>query len=125
MNYREKYLKYKAKYLKLKSQEKQLNNIIIQNGGADNKKQDSTLYLFKAEWCPHCIQFKNTWSNLKKHLGNKVNFVMFDDKKDADKITEFNIDGYPTLILKNGDKAIEYVGPKNFESVKEFIDTYN
>lgn len=125
MNYHEKYLKYKAKYLKLKYQEKQLNNLIIQDGGANNKEKDTTLYLFKADWCPHCKQFKNTWSNLKKDFGTKVNFIMFDADKDASKIKEFNIEGYPTLILKSGEKAIEYVGPRNFESVKEFIDTYN
>lgn len=125
MNYHEKYLKYKAKYLKLKSQEKQLNNIIIQNGGSNNKEQGSTLYLFKAEWCPHCVRFKNAWNDLKKNFGDKVNFVTFDSDKDSDKIKKYNIEGFPTLILETNNKAIEYVGPTNFESVKEFIDTYN
>ena len=122
MNYHEKYLKYKAKYLKLKSQEKSLTNLNMSGGGVKNKP---TLYLFKAEWCPHCRDFKSTWDNLKNNMESKVDFVMFDSEKNAAEIKQYNIEGFPTLILKAGGKAIEYVGPRNFESVKDFINTYN
>ena len=125
MNYQEKYLKYKAKYLKLKSQEKSLNNNLIMTGGGNNKQNTPTLFLFKAEWCPHCKVFKNTWDDLKKNMQSKVNFVMFDSEQNSAQIKEFNIEGFPTLILKTGTKAIEYVGPRDFQSVKEFIETYN
>lgn len=123
MNYQEKYLKYKAKYLKLKSKEKGLASLSMLGGG---KKQDkTTLYLFKAEWCPHCKDFKSTWNNLKSNMESKVDFVMFDSDENAAEIKQYNIEGFPTLILKAGGKAIEYVGPRDFDSVKEFIETYN
>ncbi len=124
MNYQEKYLKYKAKYLKLKSKEKGLMKLSMAGGG--NKKSDKpTLYLFKAEWCPHCRDFKPTWNNLKSNMESKVDFVMFDSDEHASEIKQYNIEGFPTIILKAGGKAIEYVGPRDFESVKEFIETYN
>lgn len=124
MNYQEKYLKYKAKYLKLKSMEKSLTALNMSGGGA--KKQDKpTLYLFKAEWCPHCRDFKSTWNTLKSNMESKVDFVMFDSDENRSEIKQYNIEGFPTLILKAGGKAIEYVGPRDFESVKEFIETYN
>jgi len=123
MNYQEKYLKYKAKYLKLKSKEKALVGLNMSGGG--NKQDKPTLYLFKAEWCPHCQDFKSTWKNLESNMKSKVDFVMFDSEANASEIKEYNIEGFPTLILKAGGKAIEYVGPRDFESVKEFIETYN
>jgi thiol-disulfide isomerase/thioredoxin len=124
MDYQEKYLKYKTKYLNLKSQEKSFDKIIMTGG---NNKEKATLYLFKAEWCPHCISFKPTWENLIKNFESKVNFVMYDSEKNASECKENKIEGYPTLILKTKSKAIEFVGHRDFNSVKEFIEneTYN
>lgn len=124
MNYNEKYLKYKAKYLKLKSKmDKKSEDKIIMSGGGS--KIAKTMYLFKAEWCPHCRMFKDTWNSLKTGLKDKVKFVAYDSEEDADKIKSYNIQGFPTIILTVGDKAIEYVGPRDEQSLKEFIDQYN
>ena len=118
MDYQEKYLKYKTKYLKLKNKNKKML------GGSNNEK-DNTLYLFKANWCHHCNSFKSTWSDLQNKIGNKINFVTYDADEDSKILKEYKIDGFPTLILKSKGKAIEYVGPRDFNSIKEFIDVYN
>lgn len=126
MNYNEKYLKYKAKYLKLKSiMDKNKNNSINMLGGASKLKDEKTIYLFKAEWCPHCRVFKSTWEGLKNELEDKIKFVTYDSDKDAKEIKSFKIQGFPTIILTVGDKAIEYVGPRDETSIKEFINQYN
>jgi thioredoxin-like negative regulator of GroEL len=117
MEYQEKYLKYKLKYIKLKSHNKQLT------GGS--KKQENTLYLFKAEWCHHCKDFKSTWENLQNTKGDNINFKTYDADKDAKIIKQYKIDGYPTLILKSGNGAYEYVGPRDMNSITNFIDKYN
>lgn len=124
MNYQEKYLKYKAKYLKLKSQEKSLTKLNL-TGGASPNQEKPALFLFKAEWCPHCTEFKPTWANLKNKMESKVDFIMFDADENSKEIKKYNIGGFPTIILKTGEKAIEYVGPRNFDSLKDFIETYN
>lgn len=116
--YREKYLKYKAKYLKLKSHDNSILNMV---GGSTNSK---TLYLFKAEWCPHCVAFKDTWNKLSNDYKNKLHFIAYDSEKNADEIRKYKIDGFPTLILMVNNKAIEYVGPRDEKSLKEFIDQY-
>lgn len=117
MDYNKKYLKYKTKYLKLKSILDKKNGFNM-NGGAPNKKE---IYLFKADWCPHCRNFKPTWDSLKNKLGKELNFITYDADKDKNEIKQFKIEGYPTIILLEGNKAIEYVGPRTEESLINFI----
>jgi thiol-disulfide isomerase/thioredoxin len=107
-------MKYKNKYNGLK-----MKNM---KGGDANK---NTLYLFKADWCGHCRGFKPTWQQLQDELGEQLEFVTFDAEKDKNKITEYNIQGFPTLILKKGNEAMEYVGSRDKDSLKDFINKYS
>ena len=115
-DYTKKYLKYKAKYLSLKKLEQKLN----MKGGNEEKK---TLALFKAEWCGHCIGFKETWNKLKDENKN-INFVTYDAEKNKNEIKKYKIEGFPTLVLLTDDKAIEYVGPRNKDAIEEFVKQY-
>ena len=117
MNYHDKYLKYKNKYLKLKSYEQ---NHKIMNGG---KAPKATLNLFKAEWCPHCVNFKPTWNKIQEN-NDKISFKTYDADVHKKDIKKFEVQGFPTLILTTGDKAIEYVGQRDYNSIQEFISTY-
>ena len=116
MEYKLKYEKYKTKYLELK-------NTIDTNqlGGKTENKPE--LYLFKAEWCGHCKSFKDDWGTLSQnsHLKEKVNFVTYDSEQNKNAINEWQVTGFPTLILKNGDKAIEYSGSRTVSAIEKFI----
>lgn len=116
-DYKTKYLKYKTKYLNLTTNKKM--NMI---GGKAHK---NTLYLFKADWCPHCISFLPTWKKMQAQLGGTVKFVTYDSELNKNEISKYKIDGFPTVILTVDDKAIEYVGSKDENSLKEFINQYN
>ncbi len=122
-DYTKKYLKYKEKYLKLKKLEEEMNkkSLVMTGGGNKDKK---TLALFKAEWCGHCKAFKSTWEELKNEMENKVKFVTYDSEANKNEIQKFQIQGFPTLILLSGNKAVEYVGPRDSSSIKEFINQY-
>ena len=93
--------------------------------GGNNKKAEKTLYLFKADWCPHCINFMPTWESIKNNNKDKINFIKYDSQENREQIKEFGVDGFPTIILKIGDKAIEYVGPRDENSILNFIQQYN
>jgi thioredoxin 1 len=97
-----------------------MNN--MKGGDADVKK---TLYLFKADWCGHCRGFKPVWQQLQDELGDKIEFVTYDADKNKNEINKYNIEGFPTLILKKGNEAIEYVGNRDLNSLKDFINNYS
>ena len=120
MDYNTKYLNYKSKYLKLKSiMEK--NNIM--SGGA--LSSNNKICLFKAEWCPHCVNFKSTWKELERENKDKIKFVTYDSEKNSEEIKKFNIKGYPTIIITVKNKSIEYIGPRDKLSINEFINKYS
>ena len=122
-----KYLKYKSKYFNLKTAMSSnqsggsmttSNKMDSKNPSGDDKVE---IYLFKADWCGHCKGFKPTWEKIKKDLGNKYNFITVDADKDKPLIEKWKIQGFPTIIKKVGDKAEEYVGPRDEQSVVDFI----
>ena len=105
-----KYLKYKAKYMNLKQK--------VQTGGSMNKND---IMLFKMNNCGYCTQFMPVWQHLIKEFSNKYNFITYDSTKDINKVNEYNVNGFPTLIKKNGNTLTQYDGDRDYESVKYFI----
>lgn len=114
-----KYLKYKSKYLNLRTKKVSSSNFKMLGGG----KGKIEIYLFKADWCPHCRGFKPIWDKLASELKSKYEFITVDADKDKDIIEKWKIQGFPTIIKKEGDKATEYIGPRDEMSVKEFINS--
>ena len=125
----DKYLKYKSKYLKLKN-----SNKITQTGGnkddfyfgqnsIDNMQDTKpTIYLFKASWCNHCKNFRETWNSLGNTFSKDINFISYDSDKNAKSIKEWNIKGYPTLIVRTGTNAKEYNGDRNINDLVNYIN---
>jgi thiol-disulfide isomerase/thioredoxin len=114
-NFETKYKKYKMKYLKLK-------NGNIQTGGS----HPIELMLFKAEWCGHCKKFKSTWDKIKSENENKLRFNSYDSDQTLDTkyFKKYDIQGFPTLILKKDDKVIEYTNKMDEELILKFIDEH-
>jgi thiol-disulfide isomerase/thioredoxin len=106
-NYQEKYIKYKLKYLQASNS--------IQNGGTNK-----TVYLFKAEWCGHCQNFKPTWNKIKNNMKG-VDFVEYDSDLNKSEIQQWDIKGYPTIMVKNGLTATEYNGKREQADFEKFI----
>jgi len=118
-DYKFKYLKYKAKYLSLL---RKANIDTEQGGGSGNSKLK--MFLFKAEWCGHCVRFKDTWDELESHYHNNSNieFVKYDSDMNPDMINKYNVMGFPTLMLMNGNDKLNYSGPRDIDSLKRFIN---
>lgn len=129
--YYDKYLKYKHKYLTLK-------NIITQSGGStfctnsnypyQNKNMvgggsdKKRLILLKAEWCGHCQAFKEEWNKIKSELeSDDLEIITFDSDKDKKMMEKYQVKGFPTILLENKNKIVEFKGMRNLEAVKKFL----
>ncbi len=112
--YEEKYLKYKNKYLALKKALETKNMI-----GGGNKVE---VILFKADWCGHCKRFKPVWEQLQKQFASKFTFTTYDADKNQDKLEEYKVDGFPTILFKDGGHVKPYEGSRDFEELSGLLD---
>ena len=114
MDYRQKYLKYKFKYLSLK------NTTTNQKGGSKPE-----IMLFKATWCPHCTNFLPTWEKIQQNLKNKYLFTTYDSELNKDKIDQWKVTGFPTLMIKNGENVEEYAGSRDYDVLLKYLSSLN
>ena len=109
----QKYCKYKKKYIDLKQK------LINQSGGYEESAKPK-LILFKAEWCGHCRNFKDSWNTLQKNL-NTIDFVTYDADSDESVMEEYKVQGFPTLIFQKDDKLVEFNGDRNIDNIISFV----
>jgi protein disulfide-isomerase len=107
-----KYLLYKKKYLKKKMSK--------MSGGSSEKE----LILFKASWCGHCKKFLPVWNNITNDSNLNVKFTTYDSDEHKNEMQNYKIEGYPTILYKVNNQLIEYVGSRDEQSVKDFINSY-
>jgi thiol-disulfide isomerase/thioredoxin len=118
MDFKHKYLKYKQKYLNLQME-------LYTQGGGSAKSSDTTLNLFKADWCMHCVSFKPTWEALQKNKEFNIKYKTYDAELHKNDIEKWDIRGFPTLILQTGNKSVEFVGQKTMDNISKFIKQYS
>ena len=119
-DYRSKYLKYKKKYLVLKQVEKSMTG-----GGNQESSESPEVYLFKAEWCGHCKAFKPVWNELNKKYKSKYTFKTFDADANKNDMQKWQIQGFPTIMLKNKDgQVIEFRGSRDIETLSDFLNQF-
>ena len=84
----------------------------------------SKLYFFFADWCGYCKKFKPEWEKLKtmSNMGVTLEEVDCSDNKNTPALAkQYNVRGFPTLILVNGSKHTTYNGERTASSIVNFI----
>jgi thioredoxin-like negative regulator of GroEL len=92
-----------------------------------NKKKENfniatpSLIYFSSENCGHCKKFTETWESIKhediikkKIVDGTAEFKAVEDK--------FNITHFPTILLVNGDKTIEYDGERTEDNIVKWLN---
>jgi thiol-disulfide isomerase/thioredoxin len=75
----------------------------------------ASLTLYWAEWCPHCHDLLPVWQKLgKMYKGIKIQAL-------EEKQTDFQVDGYPTIIFRNGRNMEKYEGKRNKNAILNFL----
>lgn len=83
-----------------------------------------TLTMYYADWCGHCQTAKPEFAKLgsKQTIAGKVvNIKMVNPETQPDEAVGANIRGFPTIVLKNGDKTVEYSGQRTQEALLAFL----
>ena len=100
--------------------------VIKKKEGYDNS-ENNKLILFHVGWCGHCKQFKPKWDTLPKTIdvGNGsvevIDELCENENEDAPKRHGVNIEGFPTVFLIKGDQKHEYGGPREPQSIIDWV----
>ncbi|XP_062843556.1 protein disulfide-isomerase tmx3a [Trichomycterus rosablanca] len=87
------------------------------------RKTEPWLVEFYAPWCEYCKTFDLIWYEVAdelKSMGSPVNVGKMDTTVYTDAVSEFNIRGYPSIILVKGEKRFDYRGPRTKDAILEF-----
>jgi thiol-disulfide isomerase/thioredoxin len=80
-----------------------------------NKK----IVLYHADWCGHCKNFLPVW----KQFVNQHPEINTEDIECSNNKTKCaNIEGYPTVILFNGDQQIQFNGERTIDALYNFVN---
>lgn len=86
---------------------------------------NATLYFFYADWCPHCTKVKPTWSALEnENLGVSLEKVDCSDRNNVPELAkQYNVGGFPTIMLVNNGNVQEYSGNRSKEDIMAFVNS--
>lgn len=87
-----------------------------------------TVVICKASWCGHCKDAAPEFDKLlaaspiplKK--GGVANVKILDADTDKDEIAKYKIKGYPTILIVEGDNAVDYPGERTSSGVIDFLN---
>ena len=78
--------------------------------------------LFYANWCSHCVKFKPLWDDMKKkYSSKKIQFKEFEDKTNPQEMKMYNIQAFPTIKIKQGNKVNDYNGLMNPTAISSYL----
>ena len=90
-------------------------NLFDIKGGKKPKSKSKSLTLYYADWCPHCHDMMPEWNKLgKNHKGIKV-------EKFEENETDFKVDGFPTIIFRDGKKVEKYEGDRSKKAIVSYL----
>jgi thiol-disulfide isomerase/thioredoxin len=87
------------------------------------------VYFFYTIWCPHCKKSMPIWKSFKDEIGEnkvkgkRINFLEVDCDKDQELAEKFNISGYPTIKLVNGNQIVEYDAKPDKDTLMQFLNS--
>ena len=97
-------------------------------GFQGNNSPKCDLYVFVADWCPHCQKAKPVVDNLKNNLPKNVNVnvVNESDSNSRSLMNQYKVRGFPTILLvKENGEVVEFVERVTEDNVVNFVAANN
>jgi thiol-disulfide isomerase/thioredoxin len=87
-----------------------------------------SIVVCKADWCGHCKQAAPEFEKLMAASpmtlkdGTKVTVKVLDADQNKDEIKQYNVKGYPTILIGDGGNMTEYPGPRTYDGLVQFLN---
>lgn len=91
----------------------------------ENLKNEQTVFLFTADWCPDCKVIEPDLPQLEAKYTN-YKFISVDRDKFIDICINYDIMGIPSfLVFRDGNQIGSYIGKerKSKEQIDQFLES--
>jgi thiol-disulfide isomerase/thioredoxin len=85
--------------------------------------------MFYTDWCPHCQVAKPEFQKVIDRLadgklnGQSIEVKMINAEKDKELAKQYNVEGYPTIILTKDNKNYTYEGNRTEKDMMSYLET--
>jgi thiol-disulfide isomerase/thioredoxin len=97
-----------------------------ENFGENNKIK---VYNFNTSWCGYSVRFQPEWDAFEKEVKAKNNLsnveahdIKCDDPRFEQMCKNYEVPGFPTIIIQKGNDKKVYKGPRNAQSIIETVE---
>lgn len=96
---------------------------------SENEKSNLIkVYNFNTSWCGYSVRFQPEWDKFQKEVNTRDNLlnihaydIKCDNSDNKQMCSDYNVPGFPTIIIEKDNKKINYNGPRNTEAIIETI----
>ena len=85
-----------------------------------NSISNDSVLIFYAPWCGHCKDKMGQFKDAVRDGGGKVILIDATDDSNKDKLDQYNIKGFPTIMKASGEK---YSGPRYSDDIIKFANS--
>jgi hypothetical protein len=104
------------------------NNDLFFNSESNNKPLDKftnvntpiTVYNFDTDWCGYSVRFQPEWKKFENLVKNDTNLahvttknIKCDNSQLMDMCNDYNVPGFPTIIIEYNNNRQQYEGPRS------------
>ena len=113
---------------------KPLKNRYRDVANTPNREEEIEIYLFSADWCPHCKKAKPDWTAFQNQYNGTtvkgfaikcVNIDCSDESNEKSKkyILEYNVTSYPTIIALRNSERVDFDAKITKSSLDQFLNS--
>ena len=92
----------------------------------DNSDETPKFVNFNTTWCYWSKKLSPTWEELKSEMNGKdveIVDLKCDVEGNEELCARYQIEGYPSMKLIQGNNIIDYEGDRSLEDMKNFIES--
>ena len=103
------------------------------NSGEELSSDPIEIYLFFANWCPHCKVAKPDWDKVSEKYNNKLikgKKIIFTDincteesAENTKMMTKYKVEGFPTIKLIKDGQVIDFDAKPTQTNLEQFLET--
>jgi thiol-disulfide isomerase/thioredoxin len=91
----------------------------------NNENNTIKIYNFNTTWCGHSLRFQPIWDEFTNSLKKSDNIdaidLKCDNQKNSDLVKKYKVNGFPTVVIVDGDNVTTYEGPRTVNGLRSAL----